>query len=50
MSSDENTSDRRPSGNGRRTQEPVPAGRKALEQALSKAGMSLEDLTRPTAG
>ncbi|SDL83416.1 hypothetical protein SAMN05421874_13043 [Nonomuraea maritima] len=42
--------DRRPSGNNRRPAEPVPAGRKALEQALSKAGMNLEDLVRPPSG
>jgi hypothetical protein len=37
---------RRQSGNGKRPEEPVPAGRKALERALSEAGKSLEDLTR----
>lgn len=30
-----------------RPAEPVPAGRKALEQALSESGMAIEDLIGP---
>ncbi|MEV4168115.1 hypothetical protein [Nonomuraea sp. NPDC049709] len=40
---------RRPAERGPRPAPPKPAGRMALEQALSEAGKDLEDLTRGSA-